>query len=732
MRIRRGTLWTVGAVLSIAYLLTFFIAPAILNLVDPILWIACIASAVILYKLGYDYRWIKFSSGLSFLAIFTLLYDFFLISIGAHGIARGVAFLLTPLLATAAGGFLYEKIQSFKRTREARKGIVSLTRRIRTTLYELDPLLWVFIVFGSSFLIVFLVSPILFVLVNAFRAPSGGAWYSNFQRIFSAREYVRLETLPGEQFAFAVQLGNETLYVIKGLNYGALVNSLILSLFVTSAATAIGIIMAFILARYSFPGKDFLRILSLVPLFVTPFVNSYVVKILFSEYGPISLVTQSLFGWKLRLDGLVGVALAQIISFYPIVYLNAYSAFLNVDPSTEEQAENLGARGFTLFRSVTFPLALPGIVAGAIIVYIFSLEDVGAPLIFQEWNLMSAQIFRGFVTQTGIVSPESAALGIVMLFIAVMGFLAIRNYVGMRSYAMISRGGRLVSRARPLGPLGKLVVYLIVFPLVLLTAFPQIGVFLLAFNVMPSRGFEINLGSFTLEYFERLFTDPGVFTYIRNTLIYAALSVILAVVVAVMVGYGVSRIRVSWLSNLLDTLATVPIAIPGLVIALGYYYFFTTIFSGTPLDPASIGAFQAWVVLVVSYSVRKLPYVVRSVYAGFQQVHVGLEEAALNLGATRAKVVFGVVLPFILSYIFSGAVLGFIYMATEVSTSITIGNFNPSQAPMTYYMMNVYKGGSPIGVQIAAAMGVLLIFIQLVAMLIVVGVLKQRYAFIGV
>lgn len=732
MRVKRRAIWVTGAVLAVLYSLLFIAVPKLIVVFDPLLWLACIVGVGVLYRLGYDYRWIKFSSSLSFLAVFTLLYDFFLLAVGAHGLARAVALFLSPLLIAAAWGFLLEKITSFRQARKVGKGIVSLSRRIRTTLYELDPLLWSFIVLGSAFLLVFLVSPIFFVLINAFRAPTGGAWYSNFQRIFSAREYVRLETLPGEQFAFAVQLGNETLYVIKGLNYGSLVNSLILSLVVTSAATIIGIIVAFILARYNFAGKDFLRILSLVPLFVTPFVNSYVVKILFSEYGPISLITQRLFGWSLRLDGLVGVALAQIISFYPIVYLNAYSAFLNVDPSTEEQAENLGARGFTLFRSVTFPLALPGIVAGAIIVYIFSLEDVGAPLIFQEWNLMSAQIFRGFITQTGIVSPESAALGIVMLFIAVMGFLAIRNYVGMRSYAMISRGGRLVSRSRPLGMVGKLVVYLLVFPMVFLTAFPQIGVFLLAFNVMPPRGFELNFENLTLDYFVRLFTDPGVFTFIRNTLVYAALSVLMAVVVAIMIGYGVSRIRVSWLSNLLDTLATVPIAIPGLVIALGYYYFFTTLFSGTPLDPASIGAFQAWIVLVISYSVRKLPYVVRSVYAGFQQVHVGLEEAALNLGATRAKVVFGVVLPFIISYIFSGAVLGFIYMATEVSTSITIGNFNPSQAPMTYYMMNVYKGGSPIGVQIAAAMGVLLIFIQLVAMLIVVGVLKQRYAFIGV
>lgn len=732
MKVKKFHIWLLGLAVAVAYTVIWYFDTDIARSTDPLLWLLCVAGGLGLYILGYDYRWVKFSSGLSFLSIFTLMYDFFILAAGVPSLPRAIAFLLTPLLVVASAGFLVEKVKLLKQAREARRGEIPLTRRIRSTLYELDLLLWSFLLFGTLFLLSFLVAPLLLVLANAFKAPVGAMWYSNFQRIFSAREYVRLELLPGEQFLFTIPVGNETLYIVKGVNHGILLNSLVLSSVVTVAATLLGVVIAFVLARYSFPGKEALRILSLVPLFVTPFVNSYVVKILLSEYGPLSAVTSALFGWRLRLDGLVGVAVAQIISFYPIVYLNAYSAFLNVDPSTEEQAENLGARGFKLFRSVTFPLALPGIVAGAIIVFIFSLEDVGAPLIFQEWNLMSAQIFRSFVTYTGIVSPEAAALGVVMLSVAVMGFLAIRNYVGMRSYAMISRGGRLVSRQRPLGTVGKLAVYFLIFPLVLFTSFPQIGVFLLAFNIMPPRGFDLRFDAFTPSYFEALFLDPGVFTFIRNTLIYATLSVVIAVTVAVMVGYGVSRIRVSWLSNVLDTLATIPLAIPGLVIALGYYYFFSTFFSGTLLDPASIGAFQAWVILVVSYSVRKLPYVVRSVYAGFQQVHVGLEEAALNLGATRAKVVFGVVLPYVISYIFSGAVLGYIYMATEVSTSITIGSFNPSQAPMTYYMMYVYKGGSPVGVQIAAAMGVLLILIQLAAILVVVRVLKQRYAFIGV
>jgi len=730
MRVGRGAVWIAGLLASALYLSLHWLSPELAGALEPLLWLGCAASAGLLYALGYDYRWIKFSASLSFLAVLALLYDFFALCIGARGPPRALALLLSPLLFTAAGGYLRERVGLLRQAREARRG-VALARRVRSVLYELDPLMWAFLAASLAFFTAFLLVPLLLVLANAFVAPAGGAWYSNFQRVFTSREYVRLETLPGESF-WTVVPGDTPLYVVRGVNYGALVNSLVLSFTVTVMATVLGVSIAFILARYTFPGRGVLRILAVVPLFVTPFVNSYVVKILFSEYGPISKVVEALFGWRLRIDGLVGVALAQVISFYPIVYLNAYSAFLNVDPSMEEQAENLGARGFALFRTVTLPLALPGIVAGAIIVYIFSLEDLGAPLIFQEWNLMSAQIFRSFITQTGILSPEAAALGVVMLLIAVTGFLAIRNYVSVRSYAMISRGGRLATRQRPLGPAGKLVVYLVVFPLVLLTSFPQIGVFLLAFNVMPPRGFEINWGEATLEYFARLFTDPRIFIYVRNTVAYAALSVALAVAIAVMVGYGVGRIRVAWLSNLLDSLATVPLAIPGLVIALGYYYFFTTFFPRTPLDPASIGAFQAWVVLVISYSVRRLPYVVRSVYAGLQQVHVGLEEAALNLGATRARVLAEIVLPYVATYILSGALLGFIYMATEVSTSVTIANFNPSQAPMTYYMMNVYKGGSPIGVQVAAAMGVLLILIQLAAVLIVVGALKQRYAFIGV
>ncbi len=747
------------------------------NMVEYTLWFIVVFWSVILFLKGIDYRRIMFSFSLSFLTIISFIYVFFILVLNIPGYPRGAAFFLTPILVIASLGYVRDKLITLKEARKRTKVKVSLSKRVRTTVYKLDPIMWVFIITGFSILLIFLLTPVLLMLYHAFEVPPGESIFYNFVRIFTNRKYVRLQIFPWETFAHPEKIGGKTVYVITGINYGILLNSLINAAVVTTTATFLGIIVAFVLARYNFPGRNVFRVLAMIPLFVTPFVNAYVIKILFSDQGPISLITQALFGWGVRIDKLAGVALAQIMAFYPIVYLNAYSSFINIDPSMEEQAENLGSKGLKLFLTVTLPLALPGIVAGSILVFIFSLEDLGAPIVFQEERLMSYQIYSSFTSETGIVSPEIAALGFVMLFLASLGFLAIRSYVGMRSYAMVSRGGRWVLRERKLGWKGLLAVYLVLLPLIIFTALPQIGVILLAFNILPPYGFAFNFDKATPKYFIALFRDPTIFVYIRNTLTYASVAVLFATFVAIMIAYSVSRVKIRVLTPTMDTLATIPLAIPGLVIALGYFYFYQAIpyamaamsvytiqgigqyitLSGMgaalgkslfslagafyrpiyeflfPISPVSgPTTFQAWIVLIIAYSIRKLPFVVRSVFAGFQQVHHSLEEAALNLGASRSRVIFGVILPFIVTYIISGAIVGFIYISTEVSTSITIGGLRPDQAPMTFEMMMAYKGTTTYGVQLAAAMGVLLILFQLIAILIIVLGFKQRYAFIGV
>jgi len=693
-----------------------------------IAWMASIIIPILMYVKGLDVNRIKYSMTMSFVEMFAYLYVGLILLLRLPGLPRIVALFLTPIIVIHVVSY----IQGFRERRKpAVKIVVPLGKRLRTSMFKLDKIIIAFLVIGGMMLIVFLVVPVLIMLWNAFITPPGTPFYENFLRIFTGRAYVKLDTF-GDSIWSWQNRGGLRVLVIDGVDYGILLNSLINSVIVTSVATILGTLVAFILARYDFPGRTFIRLLAIVPLFVTPFINSYVIKLLFGTTGPLSWITTHLFDFAIEIKDLAGVTIAQIMAFYPIVYLNAYSAFINIDPSMEEQAENLGSRGLKLFTTVTLPLALPGIAAGSIIVFIFSLEDLGAPIVFQERRLMSYQIYSSFTSQTGIVSPEIAALGFVMLFLAVASFLVIRNYVSMRSYAMISRGGRWHKRERRLGLKGLLAVYLILLPLIIWTAMPQIGVVLLAFNIMPPTEFAINLHNASPKYFLELFTNPNIFMYIRNTVTYALTAVAIAVTLSIMIGYAVSRAKIRVITPALDALATIPIAIPGLVVALGYFFFFSDFFRNTMVDPTTGPTiFQAWIVLIIAYSIRKLPFVVRSVFAGFQQVHEGLEEAALNLGATRRKTIFGIVLPLIISYIISGAVIGFIYISTEVSTSVTIGSLRPDQAPMTFYMKNIYIGGQLAGIQYVAAMGVLLILFQLLAIFIVIIGLKQSYAFIG-
>ncbi|MEM3069359.1 MAG: ABC transporter permease subunit, partial [Candidatus Bathyarchaeia archaeon] len=197
-----------------------------------------------------------------------------------------------------------------------------------------------------------------------------------------------------------------------------------------------------------------------------------------------------------------------------------------------------------------------------------------------------------------------------------------------------------------------------------------------------------------------------------------------------MASYATSRLRFSGVS-LIDSLVTSPIAIPGIAIAIAYFYFFSNHFRGSPLDPINVLQFNPAPILILGYSLRRMPFAARAIFAGLQQVHVNLEEAAMNLGAGRLRTIARVTVPLISLNILSGALTSFVYVVGEVSLSIIIGVLNMEYAPMTAYMRDVWL--SAVGsLQIAAALGLLLMLMQLSVILITTVGLKQRYAFMGV
>ncbi|MHA1200778.1 MAG: ABC transporter permease subunit [Candidatus Heimdallarchaeaceae archaeon] len=235
---------------------------------------------------------------------------------------------------------------------------------------------------------------------------------------------------------------------LSGKDHGVVLNTIKIGIFTTIFSVILGVALAFILARYEFPGKKIVSLLALAPLIIPPFISGMGFRLILGPNGFLNnFFLIPAFETKLVFSGIFAIVFVQTSHFYALVYLNAFSSFLNIDPSMEESAENLGAGKLRLFSTITLPLAMPGIGAGAILVFILAMEDVGTPIIFAAMGDSAAKkvlpyhIFENYSKAgSAEITPEICVLGGILLIIALLGFFAIRKYVSLRTYAMTSKG----------------------------------------------------------------------------------------------------------------------------------------------------------------------------------------------------------------------------------------------------------------------------------------------------
>jgi len=609
----------------------------------------------------------------------------------------------------------------------------SIKEKVEKLRRELDPLTLTQTLISYTILLAFLVAPLSSLILQGFSYQGSFSlrWFTN---ILTSPEYVSLRSRGGRMF----EVRRDVMY-IWGYDHGVLLNSLVVAFSVTVLCSVIGIAVAMIMGRYEFKGKSVFRVILLIPLLATPFVNAYVVgKVFNPRFGLLNYLLYDVLHvipWRISVDGLVGLIVAQTLSYYPIVYLNVVASLNNIDPSLEEMAENLGATGFRLFRTVTFPLFLPGLVAGAVITFIFSIEDLGAPIGFigasanpLAKSVASYQIYSAFAEAlTGQISPKTSALALLIMIITVVSYVAVKTFTSRRSYTMISKGGRWNPRVRTPGLGGQAAICLSLLLLVLWGAMPQIGTFVLASTnwatsgTLPTR--------VTGASFRALLTNKDVTRAIANSLGYSLAAVAIMVVVGSSISYVVSKRDIPS-KNILDMLATVPVSVPGVSLAVSYFLFFSTpFFRGSVLDPLTDPA----LLLILAYTIRRLPFMTRSVYAGLQQVDKGLEEASLNLGATRTTTFVRIVIPLIVTNVIGGALLSFVYSMAEVSTSITLGALREDRVPITFFISQIVYGTAAVGaVSIGASLCILLMAVQITAMAVSNYVLKQKASFLGV
>jgi iron(III) transport system permease protein len=449
-------------------------------------------------------------------------------------------------------------------------------------------------------------------------------------------------------------------------------NSLYVSAMAVVCASILALPLAYITSRFTFRGTVLIQTLGFLPLIMPPFVGAVAMQLFFGRNGSVNLLLDDWFGFKIAfMDGLNGVIFVQSIHYFPFILINLSAGLRNIDSAMEEAAQNLGASGFRLFRRIVFPLAMPGYVAGASLVFVKVFDDLATPLLLNVKDMLAPQAYLR-VTSIGITDPMGYVISVVLIVASVSAIALSALATRGTDYATVQRGGGGLAR-RALRPWESAMAYAVVTLILLLVLAPHAGLLLLSFATIWS--FSPLPDGYTAAHYVRVFSESSL--YIKNTLIYASLAGLIDVVIGTAIAYLVLRTRLVG-RNALDWAASAALAIPGVVLGIGYLraFYGLQLWDGTPLA-------TLWIVIVLALAIRRLPYALRACYAALQQISVSLEEAAENLGATKARTVRRIVVPLMTGGILAGFITSFATAAVELSATLMLVQSN-SDAPLSY------------------------------------------------
>jgi iron(III) transport system permease protein len=462
-----------------------------------------------------------------------------------------------------------------------------------------------------------------------------------------------------------------------------LANSLAISGAAAALAVLVGVPFAFCLARLPIGGKPALLALAALPLVLPSFVSAYALVLLFGRSGIVTGTLQALGIPFDSLYGAKGIVTVYTLTLYPYVALPVIAAFKSVDASVEEAAQNLGAAPGRVLRTVTLPLVMPSILAGGLLVFIEALENFGVPFVLAEDRpILSVEAYKLFVGETTDNPASAGVLGVMLVVCTVVALLIQRAVIGRRRYAT---GVRRSVPAMAAGPALRRLGAAYCWALVGAALLPFAAVVVISF--MQFKGPVLH-GGFSLDNFTQLFQRS--YRPLTNTLMLATLAACGATVIGVPIGYIVTRHR-SRLSALIDIAATSPFAVAGTVLGIGLVMAYSSgflILTGT------------WLIMVLAYMVRKLPFSVRSAGAILHQIDPSIEEASINLGVAPALTFIRITVPLMMGGIVGGFVLTFVTVASELSATVVL--YSGSWTTMTVAMFQALEGTSA-GIAAAAA-----------------------------
>ena len=451
----------------------------------------------------------------------------------------------------------------------------------------------------------------------------------------------------------------------------AITNTLILATTVTMVATLIGVPLAYVTARYSFPGKSLIALLPLITLVIPEVIAAQTWLMMLGNNG---LITRGLRDIGIRLPsfyGWFGLITSMSFIYYTYVYIGVVAAISKFDAQLEEAAQSLGSSPALSRLKVMVPVILPAILASALLVFTMTVGNFAISMILSHrLPLLSVVTYQAAVAEgASDITMQSTLASVSVLIVMTVLFLN-RWVVARGKYEIVQGRG---ARPQPLRGLAGAGVALAAGLVVLISLLPLISIIIGAFT--QARGPVMQWGNWTFANLERVFvTAPQP---LINSLTYAGVATFISIAFSAIVSYVVVK-KPNILTPFVDYISAVPLALSGTVLGVALL---ATFHGGwLPLSGTAT-------IIVLAYVIRRMPFGMRNGQATLHNIPNSLEEASISLGVPPVRTFFKVVLPVMLPAIAAAAVLTWTTTVAELSASILVYSGGRETLPIQVFRL---------------------------------------------
>jgi len=450
----------------------------------------------------------------------------------------------------------------------------------------------------------------------------------------------------------------------------SLAHSCLIGLISAGGAILVGVPMGFMVSRWNVIGKPLIITLSTLPLMLPTFIAAFAWIILLGRRGIVTQFLQAIGIHIGSIYGYPGMILVLVSQLYSYVFLMTLSGFNSIDESLEEASQSLGMSPWKTFCRVSFPLVLPSILSGALLTFMSAVENFGVPMIIaQQTPNLVVKAYVEFTSEVGKHPGMAYALSIVLILITMTSLVAQRYYLSRRNFIQAARGKPAV---QSLSPGKRIAASATIYAFLVFTLIPFFVAFVLSFLEMRGPVFYPRFSLQSYIYAFQRSAEP-----IFNSYFLATISTLASILIGVPTGYILTR-RKSMYSNLLDIVIMLPFVIAGTILGIALITFF---------NKGWIVLTGSWAILALSYVVRKMPFIARSSASILYQLDPALDEASVSLGVSPMKTFYKVTFRLMLGGIVSGAILSWVTIISELSSTLVLQT--PGWSTMTIEM---YQG----------------------------------------